>query len=147
MPGSAANSSPRVSTFGQERFSSSRWTASSAASRSATRANSSALRPTTLTATRAPASRRNWRSVLQNCSTPGFWRPMALSIPDGVSAIRGVGRPRRGSRLTDLVTTPPMPARSRKAAISRPKPKQPDAARTGVASGTPHRSTASSGST
>ena len=38
---------------------------------------------------------------------PGPWSPMELSIPDGVSAIRGVGRPDRGSRIMVLVTTAP----------------------------------------
>ena len=35
-------------------------------------------------------------------STPGFWRPTALSIPPGVSAMRGVGLPNRGDRVVPL---------------------------------------------
>ena len=33
--------------------------------------------------------------------------PIELSIPLGVSAIRGVGRPARGASMTDLVTIAP----------------------------------------
>ena len=36
---------------------------------------------------------------------PGPCRPIELSMPLGVSAIRGVGRPDRGRIMIDLVTT------------------------------------------
>ncbi len=39
---------------------------------------------------------------------PGPCRPMEFSIPLGVSAIRGVGRPARGPSMTDLVTIAPI---------------------------------------
>ena len=35
-------------------------------------------------------------------STPGFCSPTALSIPPGVSAIRGAGLPNRGSCVVPL---------------------------------------------
>ena len=38
---------------------------------------------------------------------PGPCRPIELSMPLGVSAIRGVGRPDRGRSMIDLVTTAP----------------------------------------
>ncbi len=38
---------------------------------------------------------------------PGPCRPIEFSMPLGVSAIRGVGRPDRGASMTDLVTTAP----------------------------------------
>ena len=38
-------------------------------------------------------------------SMPGPCRPIELSMPLGVSAIRGVGRPDRGCSMIDLVTT------------------------------------------
>jgi hypothetical protein len=44
---------------------------------------------------------------------PGPCRPIELSIPLGVSAIRGVGRPARGSSMTDFVTTAPILATSK----------------------------------
>ena len=39
---------------------------------------------------------------------PGPCSPMELSMPLGVSAIRGVGRPERGLSMMLLVTTAPM---------------------------------------
>ena len=44
---------------------------------------------------------------------PGPCRPIELSIPLGVSAIRGVGRPARGATMTDLVTIAPSLATSK----------------------------------
>ena len=45
-------------------------------------------------------------------STPSFCRPTALSMPQGVSATRGVGLPGRGWRERPLTTMPPREARS-----------------------------------
>ena len=38
---------------------------------------------------------------------PGFCRPTALSIPPGVSAMRGAGLPKRGSRVVPLTLIAP----------------------------------------
>ena len=38
---------------------------------------------------------------------PGPCRPIEFSIPDAVSAIRGVPRPERGCAITVLVTNAP----------------------------------------
>ena len=83
----------------------------------------------------------NGASLLKNPSTPGFWSPIALSIPESVSAIRGTGRPLVGARVTLLVTIPPTRRRSISSDTSLPELKVPDAARTGVAKARPFRST------
>src|ERR671914_2512096 len=67
--------------------------------------------------------------------------PIALSIPDGVSHMRGVGLPRHGTRVMDLTMTPPSLERSTNAWASRPAPKVPDAASTGLESLRPPSST------
>ncbi len=59
---------------------------------------------------------------------------MVLSIPLGVSAIRGDGRPARGSNMTDLVVTAPISATSKNCASSRPDPAHPAAVTTGLGS-------------
>ena len=56
---------------------------------------------------------------------PGPCRPIELSMPLGVSAIRGVGRPERGRSCTDLVTTAPIAVRSTNGSSSRPKAEHP----------------------
>ena len=65
---------------------------------------------------------------------PGPCRPIELSMPLGVSAIRGVARPDRAFSMIDLVTTPPSSARSKNWASSRPAAAQPDAVSTGLGS-------------
>ena len=67
---------------------------------------------------------------------PGPCSPIELSMPLGVSAIRGVGRPARGASMTDLVTTAPILATSKNCASSRPAPAQPEAVRIGFGSST-----------
>jgi hypothetical protein len=78
----------------------------------ATSANSWTLRPAIETITGTPARSMNGPSFSTNPSTPGFWRPIAFSIPDGVSAIRGVGMPFTGRGVTLFVTMPPTWPRS-----------------------------------
>ena len=63
--------------------------------------------------------------------TPGFGNPIELSIPDGVSTVRGVGFPRLRRGVTVLVTNAPNRARSMTGAYSRPNPDVPDAVITG----------------
>ena len=57
-----------------------------------------------------------------------------MSIPDGVSAIRGVPRPERGLAMTVLVTKAPSSVMSKKRCSSRPLAAQPEAVMTGLGS-------------
>ena len=54
----------------------------------------------------APACGRSWPARAApgpiTASMPGFCRPTALSMPPGVSAMRGVGLPNRGSSVVPL---------------------------------------------
>ena len=63
-----------------------------------------------------------------------FSRPMELSIPEGVSTMRGGGFPGEGSSESPLTTTAPRPAMSPCGIISRPYPQVPDASITGFGS-------------
>ena len=65
-------------------------------------------------------------------SIPGPCKPIELSIPLGVSAIRGVARPVRTFDITDLVTIPPMSRRGKNCASSRPELAQPLAVNVGA---------------
>ncbi len=67
---------------------------------------------------------------------PGPCRPIEFSMPLGVSAIRGVGRPDRGPSITDLVTMAPILDTSMNWASSRPAPAHPDAVMMGFGSST-----------
>ena len=78
-------------------------------------------------------------------SMPGFWSPTALSIPDGVSAMRGVGLPMRGASVVPLSDIEPRMSRSYMPANSRPNPKVPEAGITGFLSVTPESVTDRSG--
>jgi hypothetical protein len=103
-------------------------------SRPASSAYSSTVPPAMDTTARAPLDSSQGRSRCRNASMPGPCRPIELSIPLGVSAIRGVGRPARGASITDLVTTAPILETSKNWASSRPEPAQPDAVRIGFGS-------------
>src|SRR5438270_4252176 len=59
---------------------------------------------------------------------------MALSIPAGVSTIRGAGWPSRSAKNSPLTATAPSDARSTTSAYSTPYPKQPLAAMIGLCS-------------
>ena len=48
----------------------------------------------------------------RTASSPGFCRPIAFSIPAGVSATRGVGLPKRGSRVVALIMIDPKRSKS-----------------------------------
>src|SRR3954447_24203317 len=58
---------------------------------------------------------------------PGFWRPIAFSIPDAVSATRGVGLPSLVSSVVALIIIAPSNDKSYSWPYSLPNPKQPDA--------------------
>src|SRR5579864_1837331 len=78
-------------------------------------------------------------------STPGFCRPIALSMPDGVSAMRLGSFPARGLRVVPLVTIAPRAERSTWGA-SKPYANVPEATRSGVRRRRPRpRSTESRG--
>src|SRR6516162_9998281 len=67
---------------------------------------------------------------MNDCS-PQFSSPIALSIPAGVSQIRGAGLPSRGSTLRLLVTPAPSRDRSTIGAYSLRDPNVPEAAISG----------------
>ena len=51
-------------------------------------------------------------------SRPGFCSPMALSMPEGLSATLGTGLPRRGSKVVALTMIDPNRVRSKYRAYS-----------------------------
>ena len=106
---------------------------------------SSSVCPQTLTPIVAPDFFKKGRSLARNLSTPGFSRPIALSIPEGVSAIRGDGLPSHGTSETPLVTTAPSLEISMKSEYSSPLPKVPLAVITGFLSLAKPRSAVISG--
>ncbi|GLW97246.1 hypothetical protein Misp02_13330 [Microtetraspora sp. NBRC 16547] len=57
-------------------------------------------------------------------------------MPDGVSAILGVGRPALGTIVIDRVTNAPIRVTSKNCANSRPVPPHPEAVNTGLGSST-----------
>ena len=132
--GSHAKTWPRSSTLGQEMLTSMAEMPSTARSRVASRTYSSTLPPAMDTTARAPRWRSQARSFSTNASTPGPWRPIELSMPLGVSAIRGVARPDRGLSMIDFVTTAPIAVRSTNGSSSRPAAAHPEAVSTGSGS-------------
>ena len=70
---------------------------------------------------RRPASRPTSSAYLSmTASTPGFWRPIELSIPPGVSVTRGVGLPMRARRVVPLQQIPPSRSTSTTSPYSTP---------------------------
>src|SRR3954452_21586839 len=63
---------------------------------------------------------------------PGFCSPMALSIPEGVSMMRGIGLPLRRRGVIPLLTKAPRRCTSMTPAYSSPYPKHPEAAMIGL---------------
>ena len=78
----------------------------------------------------------NSRSI--TLSIPGFCKPTEFIIPELHSAIRGVGLPKRASRVVPLKEIEPRISRSYTADISSPKPNVPLAGITGLSNPTPH---------
>ena len=72
-------------------------------------------------------------------ATPGFGKPIELSMPAGVSTVRGVGLPSRASGVTVLVTMAPSRLRSTRSRYSSPNPKVPEAVSTGERNTRPSR--------
>ena len=87
------NVMPPSLMFGQEMFSSSAATPSASDRIRASSTYSSSVLPQMLTMTVARRSRSSGSFSLMNRWTPMPWRPMALSIPAGVSTIRSGGCP------------------------------------------------------
>ena len=63
---------------------------------------------------------------------PGPCKPIEFNIPEGVSAIRGVGLPYLGLFITDFVTTAPISFKSKNWDNSLPELAQPLAVNIGV---------------
>ena len=99
---------PRFSTFGQEMFTSIAlipWTARNLLAKTP---YSSTLSPAIDTTTLELLATNQGMSFSRNTSMPGPCKPIELSMPLGVSAIRGVIRPVRGLLIMDFVTTAPI---------------------------------------
>src|SRR5262245_10400145 len=64
-------------------------------------------------------------------STPGFWSPIELSIPPGVSVTRGGTLPMRGLSVVPLQQIAPRRSTSTTSPYSIPYPNVPDATRIG----------------
>ena len=130
--GSHAKTRPRFSTLGQEMFTSIALIPDTERSFRASVEYSSTVSPAIETIMRAFCSAKYGTSLARKASIPGPCKPIELSIPLGVSAIRGVGRPARGLDITDLVTTPPISLRGKNCANSRPELAQPLAVKVGA---------------
>ncbi|CAB4943066.1 unannotated protein [freshwater metagenome] len=63
---------------------------------------------------------------------PGPCNPMELSIPEGVSAILGVGLPDRALTMIDLVTIAPISFNGKNCDNSLPEPAHPLAVKIGL---------------
>ncbi|CAB4703037.1 unannotated protein [freshwater metagenome] len=74
---------------------------------------SSTLSPAMETITLALLATSQGISFSRKTSMPGPCNPIELSMPLGVSAIRGVGRPNLGLLIIDFVTTAPISDRSK----------------------------------
>ncbi len=74
-------------------------------------------------------------------SIPGPCSPIELSMPLGVSDMRGVARPARGFSMMLLVTIAPSSVISKKASNSRPAAAHPLAVKTGLGKSIPASST------
>src|SRR5262249_23210258 len=87
------------------------------------------------------------RTVLTTCSTPGFCRPMAFSIPAGVSQIRCGGLPRRGLPVVPFRTMAPASRFENPSTrvYSSPKPTQPESSTIGEAKSRPQKVKRSAG--
>src|SRR6185503_4839883 len=95
---------------------------------------SSSVVPQMLTMTDAPSRCSSGSFSAMNRWTPMPCRPIALSMPDGVSTMRGGGCPSRSARNSPFTATPPSDDRSTMSPYSTPYPKQPLAAINGLAS-------------
>ena len=110
--GSLPKRMPPSLTLGHEIFISSAATSGTASSRRTISAYSSTVPPKKFAMQGVSTVRRNGVLPAMNASMPTFCRPIALSMPAGVSTMRGVGLPARGCNDRPLVTMAPMLCRS-----------------------------------
>ena len=105
------------------------------------------VEPQTLAKKRVSVKSSDGRISSTTLSTPGFCRPIALSMPIGVSYTRCGGLPSRGSRVVPFSTMAPTSVLEKPATrvYSSPKPTQPDSSTIGEASFRPQKSTAREG--
>lgn len=89
-------SMPPSFMLGDEMLSSRASMPSRSLNRAAMSANSRSDVPAMLTMRPVLSAARGGTFSAMNASMPGLVRPMALSMPDGVSAVRGGGLPARG---------------------------------------------------
>ena len=123
---------PPASTLGQLMLISYAWTRGSSSKASITCTYSSKECPETFTITGTSCFSSQDRSFSRSTLTPGFCKPMELSIPDAVSAIRGLSLPVQPLRDTPLVVTAPRRSTGTKSLYSRPAAKVPEATVTGL---------------
>ena len=136
--GSVPKTMPPSLTFGHETLSSMAATPGTSR-RPASLPYSSAVLPEMLTMTFMPYCWMRGSVSSRKCSTPGFSRPMQLSMPSDVSVMRTPSLPRRGRSVVPLTMTPPRRERSTKSLNSSPKPNVPEAVSTGVFMAMPRR--------
>src|SRR3989304_343079 len=105
--GSQPNSMPPSLTFGQEMLISMPLTPSTSFRMRASSPYSSSVLPQILTRMAGPRPRSSGNFPSMNRLTPISCSPMALSIPEGVSQMRGGGQPGRGFRYSPLTTIAP----------------------------------------
>ena len=104
---------PPAWTLGQEMLTSKMAAWSTAFSFRQFSAYSSRVKPPTLAITGPwKISAMRGTSSRMTASMPGFWRPTALSIPPGVSAMRGWGLPSRGAAVVPFQEKEPRMSRS-----------------------------------
>ncbi len=129
--GSVPKTMPPFLTLGHDILTSMAATPACPSSLLATSAYSSIVSPNMLATTLVsiPSSRGSFSEM--NASTPTFCRPMALSIPHGVSTMRGAGLPCRGFRESPFTTIAPRREMSVYGMNSLPYPKVPEAVITG----------------
>jgi hypothetical protein len=108
ISGSQPKRIPPSCTLGQEMFISIPDTPSTSSRMPASSAYSSRELPQMLTRMAMPSSRSRGIFSSMKRSIPTSWRPMALSMPDGVSQIRGGAAPSRGARYSPLTAMPPI---------------------------------------
>ena len=106
MVGSVPKSSPWA-TLGQEMFSSNAAIPGTPSSISAIVTYSSNDAPATLAMTGTSHVAQSGALSRIKASTPTFCKPMALSMPPGTSAIRGIVLPLRGSSVTAFAAIAP----------------------------------------
>src|SRR5688572_27344046 len=115
--------------------------------RRVTSAYSSMVEPQTLARNRVSPKSSVGRIFRTTWSTPGFCRPIALIMPQGVSVTRRGGLPSRGASVVPFRTIAPASRLENPATrvYSSPKPTQPESSTIGEAKRSPQKSRAREG--